>query len=339
MHRVAVVAFDGVVAFDLAVPLETLGRLRLPNGEPGYEVRVCGVQLDADAGAFVMRLRRDLAELAWADTIIVPGVTDLARPISAELTSALRVAVDRGVRIASICTGAFVLATAGVLDGRRATTHWLALEELARRFPRISVVSNVLFVAEGQVWSSAGAAAGIDLCLHMVRQDYGAKAGVDAAHLSVMPVPRGGQQPQTIRHTGHEADRAPLSQLMEWIEENLDAKLTLGALAKRGAVSVRTLSRWFREETGMSPLAWLLRARVQRAQLLLETTDLSLEQITSAVGFGTSASLRAAFRRISQTTPRQYRRRLAEETSRAAERTRSASVGQTSESPSLSRET
>lgn len=309
MHRVAIVASDHVVPFDLATPCELLERVRLPDGRPGYQVRVCGVTREVDAGAYRIRTRYGLAELARADTILLPGVSDLSAPVPAALVRAVRRAAARGARVASICSGAFLLAATGLLDGKRATTHWLAAEELARRYPRITVDPRVLYVDEGQVLTSAGAAAGLDLCLYLVRRDHGAAVAAEAARVSVMPLERDGGQSQFIAHAPPPPDGASLQGLLGWLEAHLeDEALTLEALARRAGMSVRTLSRRFREQTGSTPLQWLLRARVRRAQLLLETTSLSIERVADGAGFGSVPAFRAQFRRAVATSPLAYRR-------------------------------
>lgn len=308
MHRVIVVALDGVLAFDLSMPSEVLGRVRLPSGRPGYQVRVCGVSRDVDAGPFRLSLSHGLSELVKADTVILPGIADVTMPVPVPLVRAVRRAASMGARVASICTGAFLLAATGLLDGRRATTHWLAAGELARRFPSIDVDPNVLFVDEGNVLTSAGATAGIDLCLHLVRRDYGAALAASAARLSVTPLEREGGQAQFIEHRLPTSEQKPLSRLLEWLEENLDDEsITLSMIARRGALSVRTLSRHFKQHTGTTPLNWLFRARIRRAQVLLETTPLSVERIATSVGFGSVTAFRAHFRRIARTSPRAYR--------------------------------
>ncbi|HUQ01513.1 MAG TPA: helix-turn-helix domain-containing protein [Kofleriaceae bacterium] len=306
MHRVVVVAFDGVVSFDLATPAEAFGRVTLANGKPGYRVRVCAEKRAIDAGPFGVTVRHSLDELARADTIIVPGVSDISASVSPRLSHTLRAAAARGTRIASICSGAFVLAAAGLLDGRRATTHWLAAPELARRYSAISVDADVLYVDTGQILTSAGAAAGLDLCLHIVRRDHGAAVAADAARYAVMPLERDGGQSQFIVHSP--PPDSSLQPLLTWMEANLHRSLTLDALARRGAMSVRTLNRRFRDQTGTTPLQWLLRARVRRAQHLLETTDSSIEAIAGRAGFGSAASLREHFRRGVRTSPLGYRR-------------------------------
>ncbi len=308
MHVVAVVALDGLVPFDLSTPCEVFGRARLASGRAAYQVRVCGVTPEVDAGAFGLRVRYGLDELRRADTVMVPGVAELRRPIPAELLDAIRESAARGVRVASICTGAFVLAATGLLDGLRATTHWLAAEELARRHPAITVDPNVLYVDTGQILTSAGAAAGLDLCLHMVRLDYGSQVAADTARASVMPLERDGGQSQFIVHAPPTPDGSSLEPLLRWLEENLHESLSLNAIAAHAALSVRTLNRRFREQLGTTPLQWLLRARVRRAQQLLETTGHSVEVVAARAGFGSATALREHFQRFVATSPQAYRR-------------------------------
>lgn len=307
MHRVAIVAFDDVVAFDLSIAAQVFGLVRLPDGRPGYEVRVCAAAREVDAGAFRLRVRHGLAELRRADTVILPGITDLGRPVPERLLRAVRRAAGAGARVASICTGAFVLAATGLLDGRRATTHWLAAGELARRFPRVEVDPSVLYVDCGQMLTSAGAAAGFDLCLHMVRLDHGAAVAAEAARLSVVPLERDGGQAQFIVHAPPTADGCSLRRVLDWMEENLHREIALRDVARRAAMSVRSLNRHFKEQTGTTPLQWLLRARVRRAQLLLETTARSVERVASDVGFGSVAAFRQHFHRAAGTSPQAYR--------------------------------
>lgn len=307
MSRVAIPAFDGVVLFDLSVPLEVFGRTRV-RGQPAYEVQVCAADREVDAGPVRIRTRHRLSALLDAELIVIPGVSDLDAPISPKLIRALRTAYDRGARLASICSGAFVLAATGLLDGHRATTHWLAAAELARRFPAIEVDPQVLYVDHGRLSTSAGAASGLDLCLHLVRRDHGAAVAADAARLSVMPLERAGGQAQFIKHLPPEREGDSLEPLLEWMRENAHRPLTMAQLARRAAMSVRSLNRHFREQTGTTPLQWLLRARVQRAQLLLETTEQSVEQIAAKAGFSSATALRQHFQRAVETHPQAYRR-------------------------------
>ncbi len=308
MIVVSVVAFDGVIPFDLGTPCEVLGRTRCASGGPAYRVEVCGVSRDVDAGAFRMRPRFGLGHLSRAHTIVVPGMSDPSRPVSPRLLRALRAAKARGARIASICTGAFVLAAAGILDGERATTHWMAAPELAARYPRVRVDASVLYVDGGQVLTSAGAAAGLDLCLHLVRRDHGAEVAASAARVAVMPLERAGGQAQFIAYATPGDDGGSLEPLLRWMEERAASSLSLEALARRAGTSVRTFSRRFRAQTGTTPLQWLLRARVRRAQRLLESTAWSVDTIAARAGFGSAGALRLHFRRIVGAPANAYRR-------------------------------
>lgn len=314
-HRVVIVATDGVVPFDLATPYELFQRVRLPDGAPGYQVRVCGVREEVETEGFWIRVRHGLEALGRADTVLLPGVADVSAPVPEHLVRAVQRAAARGARVASICSGAFLLAATGLLDGKRATTHWLAAAELARRFPAVTVDPRVLYVDEGQVLTSAGAAAGLDLCLHLIRRDHGAAVAAEAARVSVMPLERAGGQSQFIVHAppaqepGGEGAGGSLRPLLAWLEGKLaDEGLTLEAMARRAATSVRSLSRRFREQTGTTPLQWLLRARVRRAQLLLETTAHSIERVAASAGFGSVAAFRVQFGRAVGTSPQAYRR-------------------------------
>ncbi|WP_033342479.1 GlxA family transcriptional regulator [Catenuloplanes japonicus] len=308
MQTVAVLALDGVVAFDLATPLEVFGRTRLPDGRTPYRVLVCALTEEVEAGAFTLRARHGLADLATADTIIVPGVADPHAPVPAEALDALRAAAARGTRIASICSGALVLAQTGLLDGRRATTHWLATGLLAARHPEIEVDADVLYVDEGGVLTSAGAAAGLDLCLHLIRRDHGSAVAADAARLSVMPLEREGGQAQFIVQPLPVTPRgSELEPLLRWLEEHAHRELTLDDMARQAGMSTRTLNRHFREQLGSTPLQWLLRARVRRAQHLLETTGHPVDRIAGQVGFGSPTAFRERFRRTVGTSPAAYR--------------------------------
>lgn len=306
-HDVAVIALDGVNPFDLAIPCEIFGRVRLADGSAPYRVRVCGVTRTVDAGAFRVQTATDLRPLARARTIVVPGIADPARPLPAALVRALRKAHARGARIASICSGAFVLAAAGLLDGRRATTHWLAAAELARRYPSIDVDAKVLYVDTGQILTSAGAAAGLDLCLHLVRRDHGAAVAAEAARLAVMPLERAGGQAQFIVHAALTADGSSLEPLLHWLDAHHRENLPLARIARRAAMSSRTLSRRFREQTGTTPAQWLAGCRVRHAQRLLETSASSVERVAAAVGFGSTATFRDRFARRVGTSPQAYR--------------------------------
>ncbi|MGH1348391.1 MAG: GlxA family transcriptional regulator [Nannocystales bacterium] len=298
---VAVLAFDGVVLGDLAVPCEVFSRA-------GYEVRVCGAQPRATSRHLSLSPPFRLASVARAHTLIVPGVADIDAPVSSAVLRAVERAAARGTRIASICTGAFVLAAAGLLDGRRATTHWLAADALAQRCPRTAVDPAVLYVEDGRVCTSAGGAAAFDLCLHLVRSDLGAEHAARVARGCVMPLERAGGQAQFIEHPGPVADDTSLAPVLEWIETHLDADLSLPTLARRACLSERTLSRRFRQQMGCPPAKWISRARVHRAQRLLETTSMPIEHVAEASGFGSATAMRSCFRRLVRTSPQAHRR-------------------------------
>jgi len=308
VHTVAVLALPGVIPFDLATPVEVFGRARLPGGHPAYRVRVCGPRPSADAGAFTIQVRHGLDVLAEADTIVLPGCADVTQPVPDDVVEALRAAAARGTRIASICVGAFVFAATGLLDGLRATTHWLATAELARRYPAVEVDPDVLYVDNGRFLTSAGAAAGLDLCLHLVRRDHGSAVAADAARLSVMPLEREGGQAQFIVHDRPPAPRgSELEPVLRWLDDNAAKDLTLEEIAAHAGLSTRTLNRRFREQTGTTPLQWLLRARVRQAQYLLESTVYPVERIAAQTGFGSPTAFRDRFKRVVGTSPNAYR--------------------------------
>ncbi|MFD5426021.1 GlxA family transcriptional regulator [Streptomyces sp. NPDC127084] len=309
MHTVAVLALEGVIPFDLSTPVEAFGRARLPDGRSAYRVRVCAPDREVDACDFTIWARWGLEALAEADTIIVPGCADPSAAVSPAVVGALCAAAASGTRIASVCVGAFVLAAAGLLDGLRATTHWLGVAELARTYPRIEVDPDVLYVDNGQFLTSAGAAAGLDLCLHMIRRDYGSAVAADSARLAVMPLEREGGQAQFIVHEQPPAPAgAALEPLLRWMEENAGRELTLADIASHAGMSARTVNRRFREQMGTSPLQWLHRARVRQAQHLLETTTHPVDRIAAQVGFGSPTAFRDRFKRQVGTSPQAYRR-------------------------------
>ncbi|MEV7674630.1 MULTISPECIES: GlxA family transcriptional regulator [unclassified Streptomyces] len=309
MHTVAVLALDRVIPFDLSTPIEVFSRTRLPDGRPGYRVRVCAEREEVDAGAFALRAPWGLEGLRGADTVVVPGVADPTVPLSPAVRDALRSAAAEGTRIASICVGTFPLAATGLLDGLRVTTHWQAAGLLAALHPEVDVDPDVLYVDNGRFLTSAGAAAGLDLCLHMIRRDYGSAVAADAARLSVMPLEREGGQAQFIVHDHTPTPRgSELEALLAWLRENLARDLTLADIAARSGTSTRTLIRRFRDQTGTTPLQWLHRARIRRAQHLLETTEHSVERIGAQVGFGSPTTFRDRFKRTTGVSPQTYRR-------------------------------
>jgi transcriptional regulator GlxA family with amidase domain len=307
-HVVAVLALDRVVPFDLSTPLEVFARTRGADGSEAYEVRVCSQKREVDAGTFTIRAPWGLDALHTADTIIVPGIDDISVRVPDEVCRELRAAARRGTRIASICAGAFVLAAAGLLDGLRATTHWVAAAELAARYPSIDVDPDVLYVDNGQILTSAGAAAGLDLCLHLIRRDHGSGVAADAARLSVMPLEREGGQAQFVVPERPPTPRgSTLEPLLTWLNENTGEELTTADIAVRAGMSIRTLNRRFREHTGTTPLQWLHLARIRRAQHLLETTPDPVDRIGFDVGFGSPTAFRDRFKRVVGTSPHAYR--------------------------------
>ncbi|MFC8790785.1 GlxA family transcriptional regulator [Streptomyces cinereoruber] len=310
MHIVAVLALDGVSAFDLAIPCQVFALVTGPDGSPAYEVRVCvDRSMAATAGPtepFHVSSSYCWDDVLGADTVVVPGVPAERAPDPRALRL-LREAAEDGARIASICTGAFVLAHAGLLEGRRATTHWRFAGALAERFPGIDVDPSVLYVDEGRVLTSAGIAAGLDLCLHLVRQDHGAAAAASAARVLVMPPQRTGGQAQYIEYPAPGIDSADLGGTLQWMRHKLSEPLSLADIAAHAMMSRRSLARHFRAQTGTTPLRWLLVQRVARARELLETTELPLTRIAEATGFGAVETLRHHFVRQVGTTPSAYR--------------------------------
>lgn len=308
MHSVAILALDDVVPFDMAAPMQAFDWTRLPDGRSPYRVSLCAESPEVRTEGLTLRIERGLEALETADTIIVPGRSEESGPPSDRVLDALRRAAGAGTRIASVCVGAFVLARAGLLDGLRATTHWMAAAELARRHPRVDVRPDVLYVDNGQILTSAGAAAGLDMCLHMIRRDLGSAVAAHAARMCVVPLEREGGQAQFIVHEHPPVPRgSELEPVLRWIEDNLAGEVTLGAMAARSGMSERTFGRRFREQTGTTPLQWLLGARVRRAQYLLENGDQSVERIARQSGFGSPTAFRERFRRVVGTTPYAYR--------------------------------
>jgi transcriptional regulator GlxA family with amidase domain len=306
LRQVVVLVLDGALPMDVGIPAQIF---RERPGLP-YRMIMTGPQpgeVEA-AGGFRFAVDHGLETLEVCDTIVVPGYADTRRAISPEVTGALRAAYDRGARIASVCTGAFALAAAALLDAPRATTHWASADELARRYPSIRVDRDVLFVDEGQVLTSAGVAAGIDLCLHLIRRDFGVRVSNDIARHIVAAPYRGGGQAQYIPRTLPEDVDDAFARTREWALTRLHEDLTVRDLAQHAHVSYRTFSRRFVEDTGHTPLQWLLRARIDVARELLEATDLGIDHIAARAGLGTSTNLRLHFQRLLGTTPSQYRK-------------------------------
>jgi transcriptional regulator GlxA family with amidase domain len=306
MHRVATVAYQGAPAFELSIPGEVFEKEALAGlydheivaGEPGALRTSSGWRIATEGG---------VERLDAADTIIVPGWRDVDAPPHRRMRAALTRAQERGARVVSLCLGAFALADAGVLDGHRATTHWAHADELARRHPAIDVDPRALYVDEGPVLTSAGVAAGIDLCLHIVRRDHGQGVANAVARRMVVAAHRDGGQAQYVERPLPAEAQGVLGDTLQWMLANLDRPLELAGLAARVHLSVRQFVRRFKEATGATPYAWLLEQRVRRAQELLETTDLPVEEIATRSGFGAAAVLRLHFGRHVGAAPTAYR--------------------------------
>jgi AraC family transcriptional regulator, transcriptional activator FtrA len=310
-RRVVAIAYDGLCAFEFGVATELFGLARPELKVPWYEYRVVAASdgpLRA-LGGITVQASADLRHVRRAGTIVLPGWSDrFVRPPAA-LLSALRHAHANGARIMSICSGAFVLAATGLLDGQAATTHWRYTDDLAAMYPSIDVKPNVLYVDNGSVLTSAGSAAGIDLGLHLIRRDHGAAVAAEVARRLVVSPQREGGQAQFIRHpaTTAETHDQRLATTMAWARANLHTALTVQDLARRAHMASRTFARRFVDETGTTPLAWILKQRLQLAQEMLETTDRSIGNIASAVGFATPETMRHHFRQELQTSPSTYR--------------------------------
>ena len=323
VHRVVALALDGVVAFDLAVPAQVFGHRRAERPWAFVTCTLTPGPVQTSTPGVTLLVDRGLGALRRADTIVVPGHWHPDREWPAEVLGALRAADRRGARLVSICTGAFVLAAAGVLDGRRATTHWHETSLLAEQYPAVRVEPGVLFCDEGRVLTSAGVAAGLDLCLHLVRRDHGAEVANAVARRIVMAPHREGGQAQFVPRPVPAAGQvdAGLAPTLDWALGRLDRPLTVGDLARHAAMSERTLLRRFREQTATTPLRWLVAQRVDLARRLLERGDLDVEAVARRCGFGTAASLREHFRRATGTSPAAYRRAFAGDQRRAASMT------------------
>jgi AraC family transcriptional activator FtrA len=309
-RHVAVLVYDGLCTFEYGIAVEMFGIAR-PELATWYRFASCAVDRGPMRAAGGLRVRADggLEGLARAGTIIVPGWRGADAPPPA-LLEALRAAHRRGARLLSFCSGVFVLAAAGLLDGRAATTHWRYVDALKSRHPRIRLAPDVLYVDEGNVMTSAGSAAAIDLSLHLIRRDYGPRVANQVARRAVVPTHRDGGQAQFIPSPLPEQGAA-LGQLLEWMRRHLDEPLPLNLLAERARMSERTLLRRFEEATGRSPKQWLVHERLGRARELLEGSDLAVEQIADQCGFGSADTLRHHFRRTLKISPARYRERFA----------------------------
>ncbi|WP_233864378.1 helix-turn-helix domain-containing protein [Paraburkholderia adhaesiva] len=310
-HRIAVIAFDRMSPFHLSVPCVVFGEDGAESDVPAFELRVCASEpgpLTTTAG-FTIGTTHGLDALSDADVVIVPSWRNTTEPPPVALSDALREAHARGAILVGLCLGAFVLADTGLLDGRPATTHWLAADTFAQRFPHVRFDPDVLYVDDGDVLTSAGTAAGLDCCLHLMRRLCGTAAANYVARRLVVPPHRQGNQAQFVQQpVAPEGRRDRLAELLDWIRAHLDAPHTLDSLAQRALMSRRTFTRQFRLTTGSTVSGWLLGERLARAQQLLETTDQPIDAIAQRAGFGSAASLRQHFVEAFNTTPSSWRR-------------------------------
>ena len=305
-HRVAILALGGVLPLDFGIPAQIFSER--PLTPTPYRLKVCGeTPMVAAHGGYSIAVSGTLADVRRADTVIVPGFWPYGRELSDEVLNTLRYAHRRGRRLVSICVGAFALAQAGILDGLTATTHWQQADELAATYPSVIVDRDVLYVDEGTVLTSAGVAAGIDLCLHIVRRDLGAATANTVARAIVAAPHRDGGQAQFVGAPVGRTDGS-LAPVRAWAIDHLNRPLTVGHLAREARTSERTLTRRWLDETGLPPLQWLLRARVQLARELIESGGLSIDAIAEKCGLGTAANLRVHFHRLVGTSPTAYRR-------------------------------
>jgi|SRR5579871_2005391 len=311
-HRVVVVAYHGLCTFEFGIAVEIFGLRRPEVKVPWYQFQVCSLEAGPvrATGGVTIHAVAGLHTLRRADTIVIPGWRDADERPPDALLDALRGAHRRGARVVSICSGVFVLAAAGLLDDRRATTHWRDARRLAAKFPRVRVEPDVLYVDEGQVLTSAGSAAGLDLCLHIVRRDYGAEIANQVAKRLVVPPHRDGGQAQYVADPVHADATRGLARVLEWVHANLQRNLTVASLARHARMSARSFARHFRAETGTTPHRWLTHQRLLAAQRRLESTDDSIDEIAEQVGMQTAATLRHHFRARFRTSPAAYRRRF-----------------------------
>ena len=309
IENVAVVVYDGVWPFELGVLCEAWATDRSDQGLPTFDFALCAPNAGrvTTAAGFGLWVEHDLGRVAEADLVAIPAVPR-DQPVPESVVRVLQEAYERGARVMSVCSGAFALGEAGLLDGRSCTTHWMYTDELAERFPKANVIPEVLYVDEDPIITGAGSAAGLDAALHLYRKEFGGNVASMVARRMVMPPQRDGGQAQFIRSAVPDCDAETLGPLLTWITEHLDEPMTVESLARQSAMSARTFARRFREETGTTPHAWITSQRVTRAEELLETTNRSVDQVADDVGFVNAATLRHHFTRARGVSPQRYRR-------------------------------
>lgn len=309
LRNVAVLVYDGVAPFELGVLCEAWGLDRADDGVPPFDFAVCAPRTGRvrTSQGFDLHVEHGLERVARADLVTLPAMPRDGQ-VPPPVLEAVRAAYDRGARLLSVCSGAFVLGAAGLLDGRRCTTHWRYAAELAQRFPAAQVDPDVLYVDEDPVFTSAGSAAGLDACLHLLRKEFGAHVAGAVARRMVVPPHRDGGQAQFVRSPVPEVAAGTVEPVLHWLVEHLDADVSVTDLARRAHMSPRSFARRFREETGTTPHQWLTHQRVLLAERLLEETGLSVEEVARRSGFGTAAALRPSFTRVRGTSPAAYRK-------------------------------
>jgi AraC family transcriptional activator FtrA len=317
---VVALAYDGLCAFEFACTAEVFGLPRPEFGPGWYRFQTCSLGARRIRGQYGVSMSVDggLERLAEAGTIMIPGWQGIDVAVPGAIVQALRAAHDRGTRLLSICSGSFVLAATGLLDGKRATTHWRYAAALQNRYPQVRVDPQVLYIDEGQILTSAGSAAGLDLCLHLIRRDYGADVANQVARRLVVPPHRDGGQAQFLDNPVDRRERGPLCVLLERVQRRIHQPITISAMARWAAMSERTFMRRFRATTGMTPGDWITHVRVDRAKDLLERSSLAIDQVASQSGLGTATTMRHHFRKRIGLSPVEYRKRFSQVAGRAS---------------------
>lgn len=311
-HLVVALVYDGLATFEFGCAVELFALDRTDLGIDWYDFAVASADgaVVRAAGGIEIKVTHGLALLERADTIVIPGWRNIDEAPPAALLRRIRAAHQRGARLCTICSGSFVLAAAGLLDGKSATTHWRHAQRLASRYPQVAVAAEALYVDEGQIMTSAGSAAGLDMLLHLVRNDYGARIANQVAQRLVIPPHREGGQAQYVPRPMPSDERNRLSKLLDWVRAHPAQEHTLASLARRASMSPRTLQRQFQATVGLAPYEWLVRERVALAKDILQSSRRSLPQVAQAVGFRSQETFRRHFRRIAGVNPTSYRRQF-----------------------------
>lgn len=306
-HKVFILVLDDFIPFDVSIPYNIFSQVRYQNGTKAYDVTICGRNDICTSHEWQITSNTRLDDLVLADTIIIPGLQNPIGFFDPKVFNILKNAAQNGTRIASICTGAFVLAASGLLNGLRATTHWNLIKTLAKEYPQVTVEPNILFTDNGQILTSAGLASGIDLCLYMIRNNFGSVIAETISQFFVMPMEREGNYKQLTSQLNLQKDE-PLAPLLTWLMDTISLDHSLQSISEHTHMSTRTLNRKFKKNLGISPMAWLANIRIKKAQIWLETTSLSIEQIATATGFNSATSFRDNFKLSLGVTPTHWRK-------------------------------